>query len=205
MKRNKVLSLARYALGAAVICATAATPFSANASLIGDSVDGTLGTTVGTVTTQFASPAVVGAGPEFAGVITDVFDQVWDIVVDFGDSSFTVDITEQNRNGTGNVTGMLDLDFTDLDWVGVTGIITDVTLSDYTCNGTDFACNTFDGGPDVSVLGFGDHSVSVSMNVKRDGEIYTFDITAEHVPEPTTLALAGLGLLGIACGSRRRA
>jgi hypothetical protein len=149
---------------------------------------------------------VVGAGPEFTGVITDVFNQVWDIAVDLDDSSFTVGILERTLNGDGNVTdgaNLLDIDLTDLDWVGMRGtIITDVTLSDYICNGTAVSCTTFGGGPNVSLLSFGDHSVSVSMNTMRDGELYTFTLT--HVPEPGALALAGLGLLGAGFYRRKR-
>jgi len=179
-------------------------PLAAGATLIGDSVDGSMASPSGqNVTTQFASPAVVGVGTEFTGVITDAFSQVWDIAVDIDASSFTVAFSERTRGGDGAIASfpdpVLDITLSDLDWIGMPGTIIQVTNSAYSCVSAGFSCD-FDAGPRIAALGFTADSIDVEFSHLRDGDSYTFDIV---VPEPSTFAMVSFGLAGIAALRRR--
>lgn len=197
----------RIILTRTALCVMLAIPLSSNATLMGDSVQGALGSQFSNgVTTQFTSPAIVGADAEFSGVITDSSSQMWDIVVDIGASSFTVSINERIRNGDGNIKGgpnLMALSLSDLDWIGAPGMITDVALSSYNCASAGFSCTSFREGPDISVLNFGPTSLNFSADIMRNGEVYAFGITT-HVPEPATIALLGLGLAGLGFTRWRR-
>ena len=186
------------------------TPITATASLIGDSVIADLNDPNQLFTiTDFVSPQVVGPGAEFDAVATDSFNQVWDIVLDVFDSGFSVSWTEQTRDGEGNLSfgggpDLISIALSDLDWVGSSGIITDVLLADYTCEPPGFACDTFGGGPDITNIAFDDHSLAVDFQTLRHGETYSFAITTAHVSEPNIMALLVAGFAGLGFITRRR-
>ena len=171
---------------------------SAYATLIGDTVAGSLSSTEA-VTTQFASPATVGAGTEFSGVITDSFGQVFDIEVDVSASSFTVAFTEAGvvlGPGNGNIFGtdLLQIGLADLDF-GTPGIIIGLINSAYSCSSPGISCTPVAEGPLISALAFTPDSVAVTIDAMRHGELYTFDIITAQAPEPASWSLLGLGLL----------
>ena len=175
----------------------ASAALNANATLIGD-----------TVTAQLSNPAnndasfnlnlgsaIVGTGVEFSGTNTDVFGQIWDTLVDVDASSFTISWTERTRAGSGNIfdgNDFIRLTLSDLDWINGPGSITGVSLAS--------AAVTLDRN---TAINFTSDSVIVDFSGLYHGDSYTFDITTSHdVPEPTTLALMVLGLVGL--GFRRR-
>ena len=180
---------------------------SAHATLIGDPITGSLSTTE-TVTTQFASPATVGAGTEFSGVITDGFGQVFDIEIDVGASSFTVAVTEAGvylGPGNGNLfgEGLWQIGLVDLDF-GPPRIITGLINSAYSCSSPGISCTAVDEGPFVNALAFTPDSVSITIDALRHGDLYTFDIITAQAPEPESWKLLGLGLLAAFVMKRRR-
>ena len=182
-----------------------AAPMAANASLIGQSISGTLATNQAPVSTQFVSPAVVGAGPEFFGSFTDVFEQAWDFTVDVGADTITVGILSSSRPDGGNV-GSSPL--VDISLTGFTGLGT-MNLQSYTCDVSGNACGAQGFGPTVSRLASDANSFNVGFDIIRTGETYVFGPSLDNggVPEPATwaLMLGGFGLAGAALRARRRA
>jgi len=178
----------------------AATP--ANASLIGASLDGSFTPSGGSSINQFASPAIVGPGSEFSGSYTDVFEQIWDIDVDFGDASMTVGFTERTRAGGGNIYSggpVLSLSFSGSPDLG------SLAFQSYACTSPSYSCGTFGGGPNISSFGYAGGVLTFGFNALRSGETYVFAGRPTAVSEPATLALFGLGMLGIFFGRRRSA
>lgn len=180
---------------------------SAYASLIGDTITGSV-TSSEAVTTQFASPATVGAGTEFSGIITDSFGQVFDIEVDVGSSSFTVAFTEAGvvlGPGNGNIFGtdLMQIRLADLDF-GTPRIIVGLINSAYSCSSPGISCTPVFEGPLVSALAFTPNSVAVTIDAMRHGELYTFDIITAQVQEPASWSLFGLGLLAALIARGRR-
>lgn len=179
-------------------------PASANPILTGDSIQGALSTNQGPVDTQFTSPAVVGSGTEFSGSFTDYFSQIWNIFVDIGQSSFTVGIvgSTDRANIASSASNLLEIVLSDLDFTPST-IISSVVNSGYNCISSDYSCTAQGNGPNISGLSFTADSIDVSFNLLRSGETYTFDINPTTVPEPNTIALLGIGLIGIGIGRRK--
>jgi len=90
--------------------------------------------------------------------------------------------------GTG---GSIDWWLTDLDWVGMSGRIIDVLPASQA---------------GVEVDDFGDHYVHFSTDSTNFVGVgsFTFDLVTEHVPEPGSMALLGIGLLGAGAARGRR-
>jgi hypothetical protein len=177
-----------------------AAPMAANASLIGQTVNGSLATNQGPISTQFTSPAVVGPGAEFFGQYTDVFSQVWGYTVDIGADTITVGILSSNNpdNGNEGSNPLVDISLSGFTGLGPMG------LQSYSCVSGGGSCGAFGPGPSVARLFSDGTSFSVGFDVVRSGETYVFGPALLGVPEPGVwaLMLGGFGLAGVAL--RRR-
>jgi len=176
-----------------------AVPMAANASLTGQLISGTLSTNQGPISNQFVSPVVVGAGPEFVGEFTDVFNQVWDYTVDIGANTITVGITSPSNPDYGNLgsSPLVDISLTGFTGLGAMNLIS------YNCVSAGLSCSAFGPGPSVARLSSDASSFSVGYDVVRSGETYVFGA----VPEPGAWALmiAGFGLIAVVAQRRRSA
>ncbi len=162
----------------------------ANATLIGDTVNGGI-FVQGAGVPFVGGPRVVGAGVEYSLGPTPSGQATY--TADFGASSITIGFTDTTPNGQ----AALSYDFFDLDWVGMAGEIIGLTL----------VSNTFVGALTPS---FSAHTLTIDWaGVGSSGAAqnffatYTID-TTHTVPEPTTLALFGLGLAGLGFFMTRR-
>jgi hypothetical protein len=165
----------------------------AQATLIGDTVDCAV-TSTSTWSCDTGS-AIVGAGTEFSLN----FDRREFFQVDLGASSVLMDYTA----GGGLQTGANEvLILSDLDWVGTLGSI--VGISNFLTAGTT--------GIDITDVMFSDHEVRVDFNsgffASGDNTFISFDLEVQHevqhVPEPTTLSLLSLGLVGLGAARRKK-
>jgi len=189
---------------------TFALAFNAQASIIGDSVNATITNDYGgTITQQFSSPAIVSAGTEFNGAYTDVFGGGWIFDIDLGASQFSVSF--KSNNDWGNVfmndswRSIILFNLSDLDWGSA---VTDVVATGYSCALPALSCTinpSSQGLANINLLSFTDNQIQLGFNGLYNGETYTFTVNnATSVPEPTGLALLGLGLLGFVALRRRR-
>jgi PEP-CTERM motif len=188
----------------AIACSFFAMASAANAATFtGQSVTGTIASPFSFPTlTPFASPAVVGSGVEFSTTGTDVFGTGWAFTVDFAATSLTIKFTApSNPNGNVNASPILNMSFG-----GFSGV-TPLAFASYTCAPpADFACTTFSGGPNSTILSSTSTAFNVQFDVLRTGETYVFGVI-QAVPEPATWAMliTGFGLTGTALRRRRSA
>jgi hypothetical protein len=173
--------------------------FSSNATLIGDSVEATInGSSVFTVNNDFGT-GVVGLGVDLTANATDVFLQNWNFTVDVFDSGFSLGWTETTKaDQFGNISGssdLLSITISDFDWIGPQLNISNVILDSF--NSSSGNSNT--------LFSFTNDSVTVNFSAMNNSDMYTFNIdttpAVNAVPEPSTLAIFALGMIGLA--SRR--
>jgi len=172
-------------------------PGNASASLIGDTVECSRSNNDGTCD---PTSAVVSGGTEFvAGFVSGPLD-AWG--VDLDASTVAIRYLRDDFTFGCGICGGIVLE--DLDWFGdPTGFISGVT-------GFNSSGVTPDGGLpiDLTRVSFGPHSVSIDLDNSRwefDSFIEFQLVTSHSVPEPTTLVLLGLGVLGAGVARRRRA
>ena len=149
----------------------------ANATLIGDSITIRASGEAGVTCTVGTDCDTQGA-TGFDGLIVDA-------------NSIFIDVSQW--------LGGYTLEIRDLDWVGVPGgILVDVEWSFtgiYCCGGEPNVFNITDHGFDVGYM----------HQVPDQDETITFNLITNHtVPEPTTLALFGIGLAGMGLARRRK-
>ena len=187
--------LARAAVVAGLLAAG-----SAQAGLLGDSVGAKLEDIAGgVVAPQFTPTAIVGAGVEFTGTWSYApLNQVWNVALDIGASSFTITFTDVGVNASHDISGFtfMGLVLSDLD---PGGIITGVSV--------------LSGQAGVQSVGFSDHGITVQWNIfqfrNADGNPInsgssTFGFQTAPVPEPAPAGLLALGLLTLAVVRKRQ-
>lgn len=96
--------------------------------------------------------------------------------------------------------GVLELRLSDLDWIGQPGsIISSVSLTSFT--------KDYEWWNPSNTLTWGTDNIYLKFGGIADNDIYNFQIdfseTSNEVPEPTTMLLLGLGLIGLA-GVRKK-
>jgi hypothetical protein len=170
---------------------------SAEASLIGDTVQAEqldpVALAVFVSTGQKTASAMVSTGgPEFQLEFNNA------VIFEFDIDAESIKISAPNT-----ITFVLDdIEFSDLDWVGQLGKITDVSIQS-SSNVNGFS---------LSNISFTDDSVRVDLFdtdwFTSNGEAsVTLSLQTTHadLPEPATLAMLSLGLLGASYAKRRRA
>ena len=174
---------------------------SANATLIGDSVQGFLSdqSGIGVVSNQFNPIAIVGPGVEFNGTWSyGPLKQIWNVAVDLDASSFTVFFNDVGTGSTHDISGFTFLG---------------LALSDLDLDGPIIGVTVLSSDAAVQSIGHTDHGITVQWNgfMFRDANgnplssgSSKFGILTAPVPEPSSFAMLGLGLLVVSMARKRR-
>jgi len=172
-------------------------------NLTGAAISGHLAAnpTQASVTTQFAPSAVVGAGTEFTGSFHILpFNEDFNVTADFDANDLTIVFSSPEPTSNFEAgSEILQLQFTNLP-----ASFTGYGAYSFGCNPTLGAtCNASTGG--ISTIDFSSGSFTVGFIDIFAGDTYVFHSPlTPAVPEPSTFALLGTGMLGAAGGLRRR-
>jgi len=200
------MKLLRVATAPLLLAVFLFSPHAADASLIGTSLCATITPGTGfTVPTQFTSPATVGPGVEFTGTLHSTnFNEDFNISADFTATDLTVIFTSPNP--AANIQSITSNTLVALTFQGFPPTFGGFANFTYACNpslGTSciFASNGYYQG---SVSG---GSITYDFKNLFSGDTYRFynPPSTSPVPEPSTFAMLGTGLLGAAGAFRRRA
>jgi hypothetical protein len=163
---------------------------SANATLINDTVDAIMSSGHLDISQQFTTPSLVSAATEFTGEISFNSQLTADILLDVTDFGFSFTAVSTSSWGGHGGADALRIDLTDLDFTGGLQIV---------------GINDLGAGHGLQSMGFTANSAFVIFNSLtfsgNNSRSFSFDTRPSQVPEPSTLAIFTLGMIGLA--SRR--
>ena len=171
----------------------------ASASLIYDTI--TITSTANIPVDTWTDMVVVGAGAELAGGDSSnhantsqgqVFAALFaGDFIDVGASSITINYAPLGAEGFNYA---FITDYLDLDWTDMPGTLESVTLAD---GATGLVASN------ISMITANSFRFQGTVDLVT-GANFTLNLTAVHVPEPSTLILTALALLGLLAHGRRR-